>query len=71
MGFLDSLRKKAGEAKEKGGDKGEVQPSTENTKYGKETCSLCGGVGTEKKWMGQYWHRKCIRIAKKASKKMI
>ena len=36
-----------------------------------EACALCGQPGTEKKWMGQFWHKKCMRTAKKQSKKMI
>ncbi|HZX34623.1 MAG TPA: hypothetical protein VFF09_04545 [archaeon] len=36
-----------------------------------ETCSLCGAGGTDKKWAGQYWHVKCIRMAKKQARKMI
>lgn len=36
-----------------------------------EPCALCGKQGTEKKWMGQYWHKKCLRQTKKISKKMV
>jgi hypothetical protein len=36
-----------------------------------EPCALCGAGGTEKKWMGQYWHKKCLRKAKKGAKGML
>jgi len=36
-----------------------------------EQCALCNNPGTEKKWMGQYWHKKCLRKAKGYSKKII
>lgn len=36
-----------------------------------EACSACGGRGTDKKWMGQYWHKKCLRSAKKQAKGMV
>lgn len=36
-----------------------------------EACSLCGKTETEKKWMGQYWHKKCLRNARKAGKRMM
>ena len=67
MGFLDSLRGKKQELEEK---KKEAEAAVPEGKY-TEACSLCGGTGTEKKWMGQYWHKKCIRVAKRAGKKMV
>jgi len=36
-----------------------------------EPCSLCGDPNTEKKWMGQYWHKKCLRQMKKTAKGMV
>ena len=67
MAFFGRLRaKKEGiEAKGK-----EAPPVVSEGKYS-EQCALCGNPGTEKKWMGQYWHRKCIRFARKGAKKMI
>ena len=39
----------------------------------KEThiCALCQKEDAEVKWMGQWWHKKCLRTAKKMAKKMI
>lgn len=36
-----------------------------------EVCSLCNQPGPEIKWMGQYWHKSCLRKAKKMAKKLI
>ncbi len=54
----------------KKGEPKDEKPSAAQPKYS-ETCALCGSAGTEKKWMGQYWHKKCMRQAKKGAKKMI
>jgi hypothetical protein len=35
-----------------------------------QSCALCGATGTEKKWAGQYWHKKCMRKARKSAKGM-
>ncbi len=66
MGLLDSLKGKKDEL-EKQKEAEEEQPEG---KYN-NACSLCGGAGTEKKWMGQYWHHKCLRQTRKSSRKMV
>jgi hypothetical protein len=50
MGFLDKLKGKKEELEEK---KKQAEEALPEGKYN-EPCSLCGGTGTEKKWMGQY-----------------
>ncbi|HLC93190.1 MAG TPA: hypothetical protein VJH23_05800 [archaeon] len=45
-------------------------PETESEGKYSESCSVCGGGGTDKKWAGKYWHRKCLRSAKKMAKGM-
>ncbi|MEW6295249.1 MAG: hypothetical protein AB1467_03040 [Candidatus Diapherotrites archaeon] len=60
MGFFGSGKKE--EQKDEAGE--------QEGKYS-ETCSLCGGTGTDKKWAGKYWHKRCYRSARKASKKFI
>ena len=60
MSFLDRLKGKKEEPEE------EPQPEGKFT----EECALCGGTGTEKKWAGQFWHKKCHRQAKKFAKGM-
>jgi len=67
MGLMDVLGKKK-DAAEENSNKSEEEPPA--GKY-EEPCALCGGTGTEKKWMGQYWHKKCMRAAKKGARKMI
>ncbi|MEK6941585.1 MAG: hypothetical protein AABW85_01900 [archaeon] len=36
-----------------------------------ETCALCGKGETDKKWAGQFWHKKCLRTVKKGAGKML
>lgn len=36
-----------------------------------EPCGLCGKAPTDKKWAGQYFHKKCLRKMKKMAKGMI
>ena len=65
MGLLDGImgkkEEKVQEMKESESPEG---------KYSEE-CSLCGKAGTEKKWMGKYWHVKCIRSARKVARGMM
>ena len=42
-----------------------------NSKYKTDTCALCSKPGCDKKWGGQYWHKKCLRSAKGMAKGMI
>jgi len=42
-----------------------------NAKYKNEVCALCSKPGCDKKWGGQYWHKKCLRSAKGMAKGMI
>jgi len=42
-----------------------------NAKYKTEVCALCSKPGCDKKWGGQYWHKKCLRSAKGMAKGMI
>ena len=66
MGLTDLFNKK--EKKEED-EKKEEQQAEPQGKYS-EACALCGGEGTEKKWAGQYWHKKCMRRARKGAKGM-
>ena len=36
-----------------------------------EPCGVCGKSPTEKKWGGQFFHKKCFRKLKKMGKGMI
>lgn len=62
MGLFDAFKAKSEEKKE--------VPQEPSGKYS-EACSLCGNPGTEKKWLGQYWHVKCLRQVKKGARKMV
>lgn len=63
------FRKKDSEDREEGKED-KKEEEVEMGKYN-EPCAACGGGGTEKKWMGQYWHKKCVRAAKKSAKGML
>jgi hypothetical protein len=69
VGLFDRLKAKKDEVEAQKKEAQEAESEPEG-KYN-EACALCGNPGTEKKWMGQYWHKKCMRTAKRASKKMI
>lgn len=71
MGFLDGLTGK--KEATKGSPEGKKEQTPDEVPEGKyeEECSLCGAPGSEKKWMGQYWHKACLRKMKKGAKKMI
>ena len=36
-----------------------------------EQCSVCGKAPTDKKWGGQFFHKKCFRKLKKMGKGML
>jgi len=36
-----------------------------------ESCSLCNKAPTDKKWGGQYFHKRCFRKMKKGASKML
>jgi len=76
MGLFDSFKKKE--------EKKEITPGMPEEERQKvlaerdrpegkydEACSACGGKGTDKKWMGQYWHKKCLRASRRAAKGMV
>jgi len=75
MGLFDAFKKKEETPADSAGQKKpkEKQEKEEDEPQGKydETCSACGKAGTEKKWMGQYWHKKCLRSSRRAAKGMI
>jgi hypothetical protein len=64
---MDLFGKKEEEKKESTSE--ESSDSTEG-KY-QEACSLCGKAPTDKKWGGQFFHRKCYRKLKKGARGMI
>ena len=47
-----------------------VRPEGE-AKYAEEECAVCGGNECEKKWLGQFFHKKCLRKMKKTARGMI
>ena len=68
MKFLDMFKKKP----EKKEEKKVVAPTPQAPAAPVDKmCSYCGNGGADKKWAGQYWHKQCIRQAKKEAKGMI
>ncbi len=62
MGLTDMFKKKEEEEKKEE----QIQPEGRFN----QACALCGGTGTEKKWAGQYWHKRCVRRARRGAKGM-
>ena len=60
-----------GEEKREEGSAAEQANADYSEGKSNEPCALCGAAGTEKKWAGQYWHKKCMRKSKKIAKGMI
>ena len=72
MGFFDRLKgKKEGLEGESPGQRKKGAAAVQPEGKYNEACALCGNAGTDKKWMGQYWHKKCFRSARKMGRKMI
>lgn len=75
MGIKDAFKRaffrkdenKVKEAKETEAQKQKAK----SAKYADETCALCGQAGCDKKWAGQYWHKKCLRNMRKTARGMI
>jgi hypothetical protein len=53
----------------KKGEKKEEPQVKPQGKYN-QACALCGAEGTDKKWAGQYWHKKCMRKSRKMARGM-
>lgn len=66
MGFLGFGKKKEDSAEARG----ETAPEREEELFN-EPCGLCGKQPTDTKWMGQYWHKRCRRSAKRMAKGMM
>lgn len=51
----------------------ETKSENEEVPEGKyeEPCALCGKAPTEKKWGGQFFHKKCFRKIKKGARGML
>ena len=64
MGLFDAITGKK-EEKEK-----ETESESPAGKFDEE-CAACGGQPSDKKWMGQYWHKKCPRKIRKSTKGII
>lgn len=58
-------------AEEKEEKEKEEEKRISESKYPNEPCALCSGKGCDKKWAGQYWHKKCMRTMRKKAKGMV
>ncbi len=66
MAFTDFIKKLVPKV-----GKEEKVETKQEIKAKENVCALCQKEGADKKWMGQSWHTKCLRSAKKMAKKMI
>jgi hypothetical protein len=66
---LNLFGKKEEKKTEANSSDGEVSSDIEG-KYS-EPCSLCGKAPTDKKWGGQFFHKKCFRKLKKGARGML
>ncbi len=65
MGILDKLKGALfSEKSEKEGEEAIEIAGDE------KICAFCEKPGADKKFAGQYWHKKCLRKARKAAKGM-
>jgi len=67
MGLFDRLKGN----KEDTVTASEEEQGEQDPKYPEQACALCGKTGTEKKWAGQFWHKKCYRKMRKVGKGML
>ncbi len=65
MSILGKLFKKKPEEKHEA-KQPEIKPE-----YADNICSVCGQPGADKKFAGQWFHKKCLRKARKMAKSMI
>ncbi|MDO8648001.1 MAG: hypothetical protein Q7R70_06345 [Candidatus Diapherotrites archaeon] len=71
MGLLDGFRKKPEENSAAPLQKNSGASESQNSGKFSETCAICGKGPTDVKWMGQYFHTKCRRVAKRLAGKMV
>jgi hypothetical protein len=79
MGIFDAFKKKEKSEEDKAKEaeaqklkqKATPQIDIANSKYPDETCAVCSQKGCDKKWGGQYWHKKCLRSVKGMARDMI
>jgi len=79
MGIFDVFKKKEKSEEDKAKEaeaqklkqKATPQIDIANSKYPDETCAVCSQKGCDKKWGGQYWHKKCLRSVKGMARDMI
>ena len=81
MGLLDFLKKKPAQkqTEEKTADTGPQKFSMSKSKKEEETdeevssevCALCNAAGADKKWAGQWWHKRCLRSSRKMARGMV
>lgn len=73
MGIFDAFKKKEKTEEEIKLEKKKESQQIDiaNSKYPKETCAVCSQPGCDKKWGGQYWHKKCLRSVKGMARDMV
>jgi hypothetical protein len=50
-------------------EKAAEEAPAEQSEQSGPPCSFCGRVGADRKFGGQWWHKKCLRNGKKEMRK--
>ncbi|MFH0986442.1 MAG: hypothetical protein V1911_00165 [Candidatus Micrarchaeota archaeon] len=76
-GAQENKEEKAGKKEERKEKESPLQPKEKekadeiDPKYMKNLCTACEQPGADKRFGGTFWHRQCLRKARKMAKSMI
>ncbi len=68
--LLNTAKKELSESRADGGYK-YTDAEIQSSKHPRKTCKLCGQKGCDVKYVGLYFHKKCIRKLRKDGKELI
>jgi len=68
MGIRDWFKKKPSQKVDEEKSSAQQHPDLSSAKHADKICSYCGNSGADRKWAGKYWHKSCLRAAKKEAK---
>ena len=68
MGIRDWFKKSKPAKEESAETRQPSESDLKNARHADKVCSYCGNTGADRKWAGKYWHKSCLRAAKKEAK---